>query len=224
MLRWICAARALNLARVRRQLGRISPDAGSRVNPCAASACPEPRVGGDRGVADAVDRLQIVARPDRVESPPLPVGEHPGVDLQMEVAVRVTRTGRVVPDHRRLDLLHGHLHLPAPRPHPRGRVSGDPADDLPGGPLLCRIERRRHLRIQRRRERPGLRAVDRDLDEPQRTRRRGGADPCPHPSRRRPRPPTARSSRPSSSPPRVRLTESLTSATNRVATPEPSAR
>ena len=100
----------------------------------------------------------------------LPCGEDPGVDLQMQMAVGVTGPGGVVPDHRRLDLLHRHLHLPAARPHPRRRVRGDPADDLLGRTLLCRIQGGRDLRVEGGRERPGLRAVDGDLDEPQRVR------------------------------------------------------
>ncbi len=87
-----------------------------------------------------------------------------------KMPVRVTGPGRVVPDHRRLDLLHRHLHLPTPRPHPRRRVLGDPADDLLGRPVLRRIQRGRDLRMQGCRQRPGLRPVDGDLDEPQRVR------------------------------------------------------
>ena len=91
---------------------------------------PELRVGGDRGVADAVDRLDAVPHPDRVDAPPRTGRPDAGVDLQVEMPVRVTGPGGVVPDHRRLDPLHRHLHLPTPRPHPGGRVPGDPADDL----------------------------------------------------------------------------------------------
>ena len=99
-------------------------------------APPGTRVGHDRGVPDPVDRLDPVADPDRVQTPPPPGRPDPGVDLQVEVAVRVAGPGGVVPDHRRLDLLDRHLHLPAPRPHPGGRVLGEPADDLGRGPVL----------------------------------------------------------------------------------------
>ena len=57
-------------------------------------------------------------------------GEDAGVDLEMQVAVRVTGTGGVVPDDGGFDLLHRNLGLPAPRTHARGRMLCDPADDL----------------------------------------------------------------------------------------------
>jgi len=43
----------------------------------------------------------------------------------------------------------------------------DPADDLGGGLVLSRVECLRDLWVERRCERPGLRPVDGDLDEPQ---------------------------------------------------------
>jgi len=82
--------------------------------------------------------------------------------------MRVAGAARVVPDHRRLDLLNRHLHLPPPRPSPSGRVRGKPADDLPRGTLLCGVVCRRDLRVERGSQRPRLRPVDDDLDEPQR--------------------------------------------------------
>ena len=84
--------------------------------------------------------------------------------------MRVTGPRRVVPDHRGLDPLDRHLHLPPARPDPGGRVLGDPADDLGGGLVLGVVQRGRDLRMQGRGQRPGLRAVDGDLDEPQRVR------------------------------------------------------
>ena len=154
---------------VRRELLDLA-GLGSRVKPCAAStarnsgsvataACPMPLIA-------SID----VAHPDRVDAPPRAGRPDAGVDLQVEVPVRVPGPRRVVPDHRRLDLLDRHLHLPAPRPDPGRRVLGDPADDLGGGPVLGRVQRGRDLRVQGRGQRPGLRAVDDDLDEPQRVR------------------------------------------------------
>ena len=100
-------------------------------------------------MADAVERLDGVAEPDRVQATPLALsmgaGEHPGVDLKVQVAVRVTGTGGVVPHRHRLDPLHRHLHLPAARPHPRRGVLGDPGDDLLRGPVLRGVVGRRHL-------------------------------------------------------------------------------
>ena len=124
-------------------------------------------VARDGGVPDPVDGLDAVHDAHRVQSPPGAGGEDAGVDLQVEVAVRVAGPGGVVPHHRRLELLDGHLHLPAPRPDPGGGVLGEPADDLDRGPLLGGVVRRGDLRVQRRGQGPGLRAVHDDLDEPQ---------------------------------------------------------
>ena len=131
---------------------------------------PEAWVGRNRGVPDPVDRLDRVPDPDRVQTPPGAGREHAGVDLQMKVPVRIPGPGGVVPDHGGLDPLDRHLHLPSPRPHPGGRVGGDPADDLRGGLVLRFVQGGRDLRMQGRCQGPGLRSVDGDLDEPQRVR------------------------------------------------------
>lgn len=88
----------------------------------------------------------------------------------MQMPMRVTGTRRVVPNHRRLDPLHRHLYLTSPRPYPGGRVLREPGDDLGGRLALGFVQRGRDLRVQGRDQRPGLRAVDGDLDEPQRVR------------------------------------------------------
>ncbi len=132
--------------------------------------CPELRVGGDRGVADAVDRLDHVAHAHRVQAPPCTGREDAGVDLEMQMPMRVAGPRRVVPDHRRLDPLHRHLDLPPTRTNPGRRVLRDPPDDLLGRPILSRVERLRHLGMQCRGQRPGLRPVDGDFDKPQRFR------------------------------------------------------
>jgi hypothetical protein len=72
-----------------------------------------------------------------------------------------------VPDHCCLDLLHWDLHLPIAWADTGDGVLGQVADDLLRCALLGGVERRRHLRLERGRERPGLRPVDRNLDEPQ---------------------------------------------------------
>jgi hypothetical protein len=46
------------------------------------------RVGGDRCVADAVDRLDHVAHADRVHTPPGAGGGHAGVDLKVQMPMR----------------------------------------------------------------------------------------------------------------------------------------
>ena len=94
-------------------------------------------------------------------------GETEGVDLQVEVTVGVAGPGGVVPHHGSLELLDRDLHLAAPRPDPSGRVLSEPAVDLSRGLVLGGVVRRGDLRVQRRGERPGLRTVDHDLDEPQ---------------------------------------------------------
>jgi hypothetical protein len=72
-----------------RQLGQLT---GGRVQGeavrCEDGA--ESGVGGDGGVADAVDRGEAVAHPDRVQSPPGAFGQDADVDLDVQVAVRVT--------------------------------------------------------------------------------------------------------------------------------------
>ena len=84
----ICAVRALN-APTYGASSRISPVSGSIVNPAFASAAAELRIGGDRGVADAVDRLDHVPHANRVQSAPGSLREHPRVDLEMQMPVRI---------------------------------------------------------------------------------------------------------------------------------------
>jgi hypothetical protein len=106
---------------------------------------PELRIGGDRGVADAVDRLDHVPHTNRMHAPPAAGGEHSGVDLEVQMPVRVAGSRRVVPNHRSLDLLDRHLHLLPSRPDPGGGVPGEPADDLRGGLVLGFVQRSRDL-------------------------------------------------------------------------------
>ena len=141
-------------------------------------------------IASRLSRTPTVCSPRHRRS-----AQHPGVDLEMEMPVRVTGTRGEVAHDGGLDLLDRHLHLPTPRTDPGGRVLGQPPDDLVGGTILRCVVRRRDLRVQRGRDRPGLRPVDGDLDEPHRlvvgakpALRRAGA-------RRRTRRPTARTSR-----------------------------
>ena len=62
----------------RRPARATSPVSGSRVNPCAASAARNSRVGHHRGVPDAVDRVDAVAHPDRVQPAPARRRRTPG--------------------------------------------------------------------------------------------------------------------------------------------------
>ena len=64
--------------------------AGSEGEPGCGEGGPEGGVAHHRGVPDPVQGFEGVAEPDRVQSPPLAVGEHAGVDLQMQMAVWVT--------------------------------------------------------------------------------------------------------------------------------------
>jgi hypothetical protein len=83
---------------------------------------PELRIRGHRSVADPVDRLGAVADPDRVDPPPGAGRPDAGVDLKVQVAVRVAGAGGVVPDHGSLDALDRDLHLASARPDPGGRM------------------------------------------------------------------------------------------------------
>ena len=119
---------------------------------------------------DPVQRFEGVAEPDRVQSPPFAVGEDAGVDLQMQMAVWVTGARRVMPDRDSLHLLDGDLDLASPGSDPGGGMVGDPADDLLGRLVLRRVIGRGDVRIQGGGQGPGFRAVDGDLDEPDRVR------------------------------------------------------
>jgi hypothetical protein len=153
----------------RRQLADL---AGLRVQgePVGREDRPESGVGDHGGVPDPVDRLDRVPDPDRVDPPPRPGRPDPGVDLKVQVAVRVAGAGGVVPDHGSLDALDRDLHLPTPRPDPGGRVPGDPADDLAGSLVLGCVQRGRDVWMKGCGQGPGLRSVDGDLNEPQRVR------------------------------------------------------
>jgi hypothetical protein len=81
--------------------------------------------------------------------------------------VRVAGPGGVVPHHSSLESLDRDLDLPASGPDAGGGVLGEPADDLGRGPVLSGVVGGRDLGMQGGRQRPGLRAVDDHLDEPQ---------------------------------------------------------
>jgi hypothetical protein len=128
----------------------------------------ELRVAGDRGVSDAVDGGEEVADADGVQPAPLVGGEHSGVELQVEMPVRISGAGRVVPHRHRLQHVERHLHLPATRTDPGGGVPGQPADDPGGGTILSGVVGGGDRRVHRRGQRPGLQTVDHHLDEPHR--------------------------------------------------------
>ena len=129
---------------------------------------PELGVAHHGGVTDPVERLDAVDDADRVQSTPRAAREDACVDLHVEVAVRVAGARGVVTYDGRLDHLHRHLHLSAARPDPGGGVLGHPADHLARRPIHRRVVRRRDVGMECGGERPGLRPVDDDLDEPQR--------------------------------------------------------
>ena len=130
---------------------------------------PELRIAGDRGVPDSVDGGEEVADADGVQPAPLPGGEHPGADLQVQMPVRVSGAGGVVLHRHRLQHLHRHLDLAAAGADPGGRVGGEPTDDLDDGAVLGGVVGVRDVVVHRGGQRPGLRAVDHHLDEPHRT-------------------------------------------------------
>lgn len=125
------------------------------------------RVAHDGGVADAVERFDGVDDADGVEAPPGAAGEDAGVDLEVQVSVRVAGAGGVVPDERGLDLLDGHLDLLAAWADARRRVLRDPADDLAGRARLRKLVGVGDVGMERGGKRPGLGPVDDAFDEPE---------------------------------------------------------
>jgi hypothetical protein len=98
-------------------------------------------------VSDPVDGVKAVADADRVQSVPALLGADPGVDLQVQVPVRIAGPRGVVPHRDRLDLLHRDLHLRSGRADPRGRVIGEPAENLFRRAVLRGVIRRRNTGI-----------------------------------------------------------------------------
>jgi hypothetical protein len=128
----------------------------------------ELRVGGHRGMSDPVDRTKRVADTDGVQATPLTGSEHPRVDLQMQMTMRIPSTGREMPHRHRLDFLDRHLHLPAARTDTSRRMPREPGDYLHRGAFLRRLIRSRDVRVQLGRQRPRLRTVHDHLDKPHR--------------------------------------------------------
>jgi len=137
MLRTICAARLAERANVGRELLDLAGAVHSEA--VRGDRGPELRVGRDCRVPNAVDRIERVANSDRVQTTPLPGREHPGVDLQMQMTMRIARAAGVVPHCDRLEVLDWHLHLMASRPDAGGRVLGEPTDNLRRGAVLCGV-------------------------------------------------------------------------------------
>lgn len=71
-----------------------------------------------------------------MQAAPLAGCEHPRVDLQVQVTMRITGAGGVVPRRRRFERLDRHLYLVASWPDPGGGVLGEQADDLVRGMIL----------------------------------------------------------------------------------------
>ena len=82
-----------------------------------------------------------------------------------------------MPHRHRLQHFEQHLHLPAARADPGGGVPGEPADDLHRGTVLGGVIGGGNVFVQHGGQRPGLRAVDHNLDEPHRPL--VGAQPAP---------------------------------------------
>jgi hypothetical protein len=126
----------------------------------------ELRVAGHHGLPNAIDGGEEVADADSVQPAPLVGGEHSGVELQVEMPVRIAGAGGVVPHRHRLQHIERHLHLPAARPNPGGGVPRQPADDLDRGAVLRGVVGGGDVRVHRGGQGPGLGAVDHHLDEP----------------------------------------------------------
>jgi len=131
----------------RRELDDLT---GLRINtkPVGGQRCPKVGVAHHRRVTDAIDRIQAVAHPDSVQTPPLALSENPGVDLEVKVPMWITSTGGVVPHHSRLNLLHWDLDLAPTWTDPCGRVLGQPPDDLHRCPVLRAVVRRGDVWVQ----------------------------------------------------------------------------
>ena len=114
---------------------------GARVEgePVRGQRLSEPRVGHDCGMSDAVDGVDRVPHADRVQPSPASLGEHPGVDLQVQMTVRVARPRGVMPHGYGINLGDGHLDLTAARTDAGRRVLRQPADDLLRGSVLRRV-------------------------------------------------------------------------------------
>jgi hypothetical protein len=125
-------------------------------------------VGHDSPVADAVDGVDRVADPDRVQTTPAVFGEHSGVDLKMQMPVWIAGARRAVPHDDGLDLADRNLHLRAPGSNASCRMLGYPTDDLTGRCVLRRVVRGGNIRVQLSCQRPGFGSVDDHLDEPNR--------------------------------------------------------
>ena len=136
---------------VRHQLGDLARRGIDRQTVCGQCR-PERAIGGDRRMPDAVDRLDGVTEPDRVEATPGAGCVHARVDLEVQVTVRVAGPRRVVPDDRCLDPLDRHLNLAVARTDAGGGVPRNPTDDLVGRLVLSRVECVGDLGVQGRRE------------------------------------------------------------------------
>ena len=174
-----CRLVALDVAGDLRRTGAEPPDEWRQLRDLTvaieAEAVPgerrtELRIGRHRRMPDSVHRVQRVTHPDRVQAAPRPDREHPRVDLQMQMPVRIARPGGAVPHRHRLHHLHRDLDLSASWTDPGRRVLSEPVDDLFRGAVLRRVVGGADVRVQLRRERPRLRPVHGHLDEPDRIR------------------------------------------------------
>ncbi len=138
-------------ADVRRELLDLARLGVERVPAVGESVLPL-RVTHHHRVTDAVDRSKAVAEPDGMQTaPPLPHLD-PGIDLQVEVPMRIARPRRVVTHDHCLDLVDRHLNLQAAGTDACRGVLGDPSDELFRCTLLGRVVGRGDLRMQSGRE------------------------------------------------------------------------
>lgn len=114
--------------------------------PCECGA--ERWVACDRRVPNAVDRGQRLAHRDGVQAAPLSRDEYPGVDLQVQVPVRVSGSRGVVPRHCRLQALDRNGDLPTARADPSRHMLREPAEYFPGGASLRTLMGGRHVRVE----------------------------------------------------------------------------
>ncbi len=126
-------------------------------------------VRGDDGGAEAADRALLPEQRRGVQAAPTAGRPHPRPDLEVDMPVRVASAGGVMHDRDGFELFdRHHLLLPA-RADPGDAVLPEPAPDLGHRIRLRRIQGLRYLRVQRGRNRQGLRSVHDHLREPRGT-------------------------------------------------------
>ena len=126
----------------------------------------ELRMRGDDRRAEGTDRSLLPEQRRRVQTPPRTRRPHAGPDLEVDVPVRVASPRGLVDDRDGFQLLNRNHLLPTAWPDTGDGVLAEPGPDLAHRVPLRGIQRLRHLRMQRGRDRQRLRGVHHHLREP----------------------------------------------------------